>query len=208
MSIKICIVDDHQIFLDGIAVLLEEIDGFNVVLKTSDTRGLVESLCHHKVDVLLLDIEMPRVNGIELVKDLKKRKSVSKVLMLTMYNDSEIIKKSIKAGASGYILKNASREELIEAIQAVCNGDRYYSPDVMQAVMDAFQPQKNTSRLSGRELQIIQLIADQFTTREIADRLHLSPYTVETHRKNILLKLGLKNTAGLIKYSLQRGWIE
>lgn len=207
MNINICIVDDHQIFLEGLTRLLEEVPHFHVLAKVTNAIDLIEELSED-IDIILLDIEMPDINGIDIIKTLNKEYPSIQVLMVTMYNEPEIIKKAIKAGANGYVLKNADRGELIQAIEKMYKGENYYSPEVMQAVMNAFHPQPGSSSLSGREVEIIRLIADQFTTREIAEHLHLSPYTVETHRKNILLKLGLKNTAGLIRYSLQRGLID
>ncbi|MEM6628817.1 MAG: response regulator transcription factor [Bacteroidota bacterium] len=208
MKIKIGIVDDHRIFLDGIALLLSEKEDMEVVAKMTDYGEFFQRLSDIEMDVLLLDVEMPRICGIDMMEKLLRKNPYLRVLMLTMYKDPSIVKKAIQTGAHGYVLKNVGTEELLTAIRTIAQGKKYFSPDVMQEVMEALHPSQTYSSLSSRELEIIQLIADQQTTKEIAKILHLSRYTIETHRKNILLKLGLKNTAGLIKYSLQKGLIQ
>jgi DNA-binding NarL/FixJ family response regulator len=207
--IKILIADDHQLFRQGIASLLSGEKDLSIVGEAQNGFDIINQLTIDQPDVILMDIEMKGMDGLEATKKIKTQFPHIIILALTMHNRSGYIKQMIKAGASGFILKDAGKKELMKAIKTVCEGNNYYSQDVMTTVMENLSHQKDEGMpLSERELEIVRLIANEHTTTEIADMLHLSKLTVETHRKNILLKLGLRNVAGLIKYAFQKGWIE
>ncbi|MEQ9412204.1 MAG: response regulator transcription factor [Cyclobacteriaceae bacterium] len=207
--IKIIIADDHAMFREGIVSLISTEKNIAFVGEAKNGSELLELLQLDLPDVVLLDIEMPGMDGLETAKKIKKQFPAVKVLALTMHSQSAFVKNMIKAGATGYILKNSGKSELIKAIETVYKGDTYFADEAMDSVMQGLRNNEiNDSPLSSREIQIIKLIANQMTSTEIAKELHLSPMTVETHRKNILLKLGLRNVAGLIKFAFQKGWIE
>ncbi|MEQ8363869.1 MAG: response regulator transcription factor [Cyclobacteriaceae bacterium] len=207
--IKIIIADDHAMFREGIVSLISTEKNIAFVGEAKNGSELLELLQLDLPDVVLLDIEMPGMDGLETAKKIKKQFPAVKVLALTMHSQSAFVKNMIKAGATGYILKNSGKSELIKAIETVYKGDTYFADEAMDSVMQGLRNNEiNDSPLSSREIQIIKLIANQMTSSEIAKELHLSPMTVETHRKNILLKLGLRNVAGLVKFAFQKGWIE
>jgi len=148
---------------------------------------------------------MPKMDGFDTLRELKKQKVNTKTLMLTMHKSAEFIKNIIKAGASGYLQKDAGKEILVKAINEVIEKGSYYTADISKLILESFQERHFNSQISPREKEIIMLLSDGFTTKKIATKLFISPHTVETHRQNILLKLGLKNTAELIKYAIQKG---
>lgn len=203
--ISIVIADDHKIFREGLVSLFKNDPEIIVVGQADNGFEVIELVKLKSPDVLLLDIEMPKMDGFDTLRALTKLKTSTKALVLTMHKSSEFIKNSIAAGASGYLAKDSGKEKLRGAIKTVKNTGSYYSSDTSKLVLESFKnnPRKNT--ISKREKEIIKLIADGFTTKKIASKLFISPHTVETHRQNILLKLGLKNSAELVKYAIQKG---
>lgn len=209
--IKVIIVDDHQIFVDGVKVLLQEMDAIEVIGQANDGIDLLMLLQKESPDVILMDVNMPNMNGVEATKKVVSKYPDIKILMLTMHDNALYIEKLIKAGAHGYILKNTGKTELYKAIQTVMNGQPFYSAAVTQRIMEGLQKKKKVAQdvmhvqLTDREKQVIVLIAQEFTTNEIAEKLFISHHTVESHRKNLISKLQVRGTSGLVKYAIQSG---
>lgn len=214
MTIKIAIADDHQMFRDGIKSLLDNTREYVVVGEAKDGIELLALVKQVSLDVVLLDINMPKMNGLEAIKKLKSDHSEIKVIMLTMFNTNEYINKLLKSGADGYVLKNTGKEELEEAINTVVSGESFFSNEVKQTVMDNLQnkpqiePDFFQVELTSREKEVLSLIVKEYTTNEIAEKLFISPHTVETYRKNLTSKLPVKNIAGLVRYAIQMGLVD
>lgn len=212
-KIKVVIADDHQIFIEGIKALLKDDDKVVVAGEASDGEDMLKLLAAKEVDVVLMDINMPKLNGIEATKKIRQRFPKVKVLTLTMVEEAPRISEMMKAGASGYLLKTSGKGELITAITNVKNGERYLSPEVSKKLIDSVLSEERaqsqsfdrTPQITNREKEIIKLIIREMTNEEIARHLNNSPMTIITHRKNLLRKLGVKNTAGLVKYAMQHG---
>lgn len=209
--INILVADDHKVLIDGIRSMLMNEPGMRIVGEAKDGIEVLQILKSLKVDVILLDINMPRKDGIETCKALKKLHPEIKVLALTMYNEGSFIQSMLKNGASGYLLKNSGKEEVVKAINTVYHDGTYFSGEVSETLMKSMMPgsQKNRTtnflpKLTRREKEILQLIIEEFTNPEIAKKLFISLSTVETHRKNLLSKLGVRNTAGLVRVALER----
>lgn len=210
MTIRILLADDHKMFTDGLKSLLQHQDNLEIIGIAHNGHQVLHLIRETTPDLLIMDLQMPGMDGIDTCKLVKKQHPHIKILALSMHAEPHLIKRFLQAGADGYVLKDAGHESLLEAIQQVQEGQSYYSPAVMHNIMAYTANPRSGKRgnlLSRRELEIVQLIGEQMTTAEIAEQLFLSPLTIETHRKNILLKLGLKNTAGLMKYAAQMGWL-
>jgi DNA-binding NarL/FixJ family response regulator len=216
-KIRIVIADDHQIFIEGIKSLIKDSDKVALVGEAKDGEMLMQVVQSKSPDVVLMDVSMPKVNGIEATRKIKSQFPEMKILGLTMYDDATSISEMMKAGASGYMLKTTGKSELISAISRVQQGEKYLSNEVSMKLIEqmfdenAKEEVPRTSRkaeITKRELDIIRLIANEMTNAEIAQKLNNSPMTIITHRKNLLRKLGVKNTAGLVKYAVQNGLLE
>ena len=210
--IKVIIADDHQMFIDGIKALLRNEKDIRLVGGALNGAGVMELLAGESVDIVLLDVNMPGMDGIETTIKIRTSHPEVKILMLTMYNKHEFISGLINAGASGYILKNTGRKELIDAIKAVYEGKTFYSEDVTETILQHFtktpaEQKIEAVQLTDREKEVLKLIALEYTTPEIADKLFISINTVESHRNNLMSKLKAKNIAGLVKFALQTGII-
>lgn len=203
--IRLIIADDHQLFREGLISLLQEDPEIQICAQAANGKELLHLLEQHEADILLLDIEMPEMDGFDTMRTLKKMKSRIKILVLTMHKSPQFIKNILKGGASGYLQKDAGKRKLLEAIKTLYTKGSYYSPEIGKLLMESMKDDYTNTKISPRELEIIKHIADEFTTAEIADKLCISPHTVESHRQNILLKLGLKNSAGLVKYAIHKG---
>jgi two-component system nitrate/nitrite response regulator NarL len=203
--IKIMIADDHQMFIDGITALLKEEQGILIIAQALNGQEVLEKLKFNSPDIILMDIGMDVLNGIETTEIITKTYPKIKVIALTMYDDHNRISKMLKAGVKGYVLKNTSKDELLNALNTVKSGDSYFSKQVANNIFkeNAQKTPSPISLLTKRELQIIQLIAKSMTTKEIADELSLSELTVSTHRKNAMQKLETKNIAGLVKFVIE-----
>lgn len=214
--IHIMIVDDHQIVINGIKSLLSATSNLAIVAEANNGKDAIEVLRKIPVDVVLMDIEMPVMNGLDATKIITSRYSHTKVIALSTFSEKAIVKKMLSAGASGYILKNIKKEILIEAIAAVHNGERYLSSEVSLALHkpsaeEIIIPQKqppSISSLSFREIEILKLITGGLSNTEIADKLYISPKTVKSHRENIMKKLDLHNVVELVRYAIDNGLIE
>lgn len=208
--IKVFIADDHQIVIDGIKSIMEEDNEVTVVggaLSGEDTLVQLKDL---ETDVLLLDINMTGMDGIEVAQRLKEEEHPVKILILTMHNNPQFTKQLIEIGVLGCMMKNAGKQEMLEAIKTVYKGKRYYGDEVTETLFDSIdKSQKATQKaeLTKREVEVLKLIAQEFSTKEIADQLFISTHTVETHRKNLLSKLGFKNSAGLARFAAKNGLV-
>ncbi|WP_223815844.1 response regulator transcription factor [Adhaeribacter rhizoryzae] len=215
--IKVVLVDDHTIIRDGIKALLRESDGVSVVGEAGNGRELIDLLPTLEADVILMDINMPEMDGFEATSYIQERFPQVKVLVLSMLDHESYIAKVFDAGANGYLLKNTGREEMVCAIRIVAKGGRYLCSEIGFNLLNklkspSFKPAENTEEkqtrdLSQREIEILKLIADGLTNAEIADKIFTSKRTVETHRQNIIEKTKAKNTAALIKYAIGKGII-
>lgn len=204
--INIIIIDDHKLFLEGITSLLEDVPSIHVVGTAKNDREAIILLDKNKVDVVICDISMPEVNGLDLSISIKKQYPGIGTLILSSHGDIQSISKGVKYEIDGYILKNTEKEELIKAIQTIHNGGNHFSEQVKDVYMkNAFQRRSlpDEPRLSKKEIEILRLIASEYTTQEIADKIFISQNTVNTHRRNLLTKLNVKNTAGLVRYAIE-----
>ncbi|MCC6371889.1 MAG: response regulator transcription factor [Bacteroidia bacterium] len=207
--IRILIADDHQMFIDGLRSLLERDKNILITGEANNGLQVMECIQKLKPDLVLLDINMPELNGINTTALIRKKYPDVKILILTMYKTKGFINGLIRAGASGYILKNTGNAELMEAINTVAGGGTFFSKDVAETLTEKhtkYTPLEDAV-LSKREIEIIREMAKGLTTKQIAERLFISSYTIETHRKNILHKLQLTNTAEVILYASQSGLI-
>lgn len=205
-QIKLLIVDDHKVLADGIMALLNQVEDIHFAQHTLSGKETLSYLVDHpEIDVVLLDINLPDMNGVEVCKNIRKKYPDLKVLALTMHHEPGYITKMIKAGAHGYLLKNTGKEELLKAIYALYNGETYFSQQVKNYLVQGFHQDGKKSapgsiqKITRREKEILQLIVEEFTTEEIAEKLFISATTVISHRKSLLRKLQAKNTAGLVK---------
>lgn len=210
--IKLFIVDDHQVVIDGISSILSDEETISFVGSALNGADALEALGSHdlEVDVILMDINMPKMDGIEVVKQLRARGDNRRVLVLTMHNNAQFTKQLIQLGVEGCILKNAGKKELLHALEEVHGGGRYFGKDVTENLFVSIQKVNDAVedvQLTRREIQIMQLIAKEYTTNEIAEELAVSSHTVDTHRKNIISKLGVKNIAGLVKFAYENDLI-
>lgn len=209
-KIRILLADDHKIVLDGIVSLLQQEKMFDVAGTAANGYEVMELVNTNDFDLCLLDINMPGLDGMEAAKLIKASKPDIKIIILTTYNDREIISELVHIGVSGYLLKNSDKLELVEAITKVMNGRYYFSAEVEEIIMQG-TAKKNDSEiivLTDREIEIIELLGKEYTNEKIADELHISYRTVETHRKNIMQKTKSHNLAGLLKYAYGKGLIK
>ena len=207
--INILIADDHQMIIDGLKSMLAAEGEMQVVGEACNGKEVLARLKQVAVDLILMDINMPELDGIDTTRKLKAQYPRVKVLILTMYNKPEFIRNLMEAGADGYILKNTGKEELLLAIHQLHAGQPYWGKEVTKTVMESLRRggANNSFSLTKREKEILKLIVAECTTPEIAEKLFISPFTVETHRKNLLSKLNAKNTAGLVKWAVENGYV-
>lgn len=217
MAYSLLIVDDHQLVLDGLVAIVNDIDGFEI--KGSARNGkegirIAEAL---NPDIILMDIDMPIMNGLEATRRIKSTNPSAKIIILTMHNEASLIKKVMEIGADGYLLKNADQEEFYNALCSVAKGKSHFSAEVTEALLNpskkfttSFEVDSDTvqlSKLTEREVDILKLIAEGLSNKEIGDKLFISHRTVDTHRTNLMKKLEVHNIAGLIKFAIKNGMI-
>ena len=211
-KIRIVIADDHQMFIDGIKVLIRNEKQFEIVGEALNGVAALELVEKLGPDLLVTDINMPEMSGTELTKKVKELFPQTKVLVLTMYNDREIVSEIFATDAEGYILKNTGKQELVTALTRIAGDGTFYSNEVMQLMMAQVKKEKKieqqTAHLTAREIEIIRLITQEFSTAQIADKLFISPRTVDTHRKNILQKTGVKTIVGLMRFAYDNALLE
>ncbi|MGB0524751.1 MAG: response regulator [Flammeovirgaceae bacterium] len=207
--IHILIADDHKIFREGLISLFEREPQIQVVGEAKDTQEILKALEKQMVQVILMDVDMGGSNGIDATTIVKTNYPEVQVLALTMHAEQEYILRMLDAGAIGYILKNTGKQEMLTAIKAVAAGETYYSQQVSATLIQHLrQPSKAKVKKEGipltkRELEVLRLIVEECSNTEIAEKLFISIRTVDTHRRNLIQKLGVKNTAGLVKYAIQ-----
>ena len=216
-QIKIIIADDHKIIRVGLRGLLEREKDIEVTGEAENADDVLRVLSDQMADVILMDIDLGETDGITTTRKIKELYPSIHVLGLTMHEEPQYIIRMLEAGASGYLLKNAGREELLTAIHTVAKGDSYFSQKVSATLLEAITRQKEIpseskksetqSPLSDREIEVLRLIAQEYSNGEIAEKLFISIRTVDTHRRNLLEKLQAKNTVGLVKYAIEKGII-
>lgn len=214
-EIRVLLGDDHTVLRQGLRRILEDQREWRIVAEAGDGREAVRQAIELTPDVAVLDIGMPLLNGIEATRQIVRRAPSVRILILSMHSDQAYVTQAVQAGARGYLLKDSAGAELIEAIRAVAAGKTFFSPTVAQVVFDDYVRSLTdrgiTDRydaLSEREREVLQLVAEGRSSKEIADVLSISPATVETHRTHVLQKLGLRNTAEVVRFAARRGIVQ
>jgi DNA-binding NarL/FixJ family response regulator len=209
MNIRVLIADDHAVVADGLKALISAHDGLEVVACVSDGREAVRQAQNSNVDVAVLDISMPELNGIDAAARLRECSPNVKVVILSMHSNHEYVVRALQAGARGYVLKKVAGQEVVSAIRAVHGGKRFLSPEIAEDVVEHYlrerAPTHPLDSLSLRERQVLQLSAEGQSMATIAQALQLSPKTVETYRGRLMQKLGIKDLPGLIRFAIQQG---
>lgn len=212
--IKVFIVDDHKMVIEGLKLLLQHAQDISVAGHALNGEEALTMIDTYQPDIVLMDVNMPGLNGIETTKQLMVKHPNSKIIAISMHKESSLIKLMLSNGAKGYVLKNAGQDELIEAIKTVYSGKMYLDSTVNDIVINSVASNSKSHvsdsfpKLSRREKEILRLIIDEYTTQEIADKLCISFGTVETHRRNMLIKTGARNTVGLVKLALDYNLLE
>jgi|SRR5215470_8319492 len=209
MAVRVLLADDHPIVLEGVRAVLERED-FEIIGEAYDGREAVRLCERLHPDVAVLDVSMPLLNGIDAAHEISKNHPHTKTVLLTMHTEDKFVLESLRAGVSGYVLKKRAPEELVRAIREVCKGEIFLSAGICRTVVQAFinKTELVSEPLSDRERQVLQLVAEGKTSKEIASILYLSPKTTEFHRSNIMEKLGIHGTAGLIRYAIRQGLVD
>ncbi len=208
---RVLLVDDHAVVRAGLRALLDSQAGVDVVAESSDGEAAVAAAVESSPDVIVMDVTMPGLNGIDATREILARVPTTRVLCLSMHGDRDMVRAVLEAGATGYVRKECAPHELVEAIEVVSSRRTYLSPSVAAAVVNDYTELLASSRpadqprLTARERQVLQLVAEGHSTREIADRLFISPKTVSTHREHVMAKLGVRSVAGLTKYAIRHG---
>ena len=207
MTIRILIADDHEIVAEGLKSLVEAEPGMEVIGIVPDGREAVKHARDSKPDVVVMDMSMPELNGADATRAILQNDPSCRVIVLSMYAEREYVRRALKAGALGYVVKRSAAKEMVDAIRAVHAGQRYLSPRVADVVIEAGADDKDDllAKLSMREREVLQLLAEGNTGAEIAQRLSLSQKTVETYRARLVEKLGIRDLPGLVRFAIQRG---
>ncbi|RKX76290.1 MAG: DNA-binding response regulator [Spirochaetes bacterium] len=216
MKIRVLLADDHHVVREGIkSILHNQCDNIEVIAEAVNGREVIEYAARYRVDVFVIDISMPELNGIETIEKLLKEDRRRKIIVLSMYNDKILVERALKYGARGYILKDDSVNEIVNAVNEVYRGKCYISPGVAGYTTGVFLLGKDRkisrspeSELTSRQKEILKLICEGYTERDIANKLNLSHHTVHVHKNNIMKALDLHNKADLIKYSIKWGIIQ
>lgn len=212
-KINVHIADDHQILIDGVKAVLNIEPNIDVVGFSLNGIQVLEWFKENYADVLILDINMPELDGIEVLKRLKKIKNKPEIIVLSSYDDIKLVKEVLQMGAKGFVPKKSAGEHIVNAVYKVAEGNQYFTDDVKEKMMQTLlsgqvknegsQDGVFISSLTKREIQVLKLVAQQYSTREIAEELHISESTVETHRKNLMKKVKVKNSVGLAIFALK-----
>ncbi|OUR96072.1 DNA-binding response regulator [Flavobacteriales bacterium 33_180_T64] len=202
--IRLAIAEDHQSLIDGIKLLLEYEDDISIIGTANDGEALLEIVEKKRPTVILTDIRMPKLDGIEATKRIKKTNPEIRVLAFSMFDQTDAIQQMLDAGATGYILKNSSLNDVLQAIRTVAKGDTYFDANINTNVLASENKTKKKGLLTKRQIEILELIALGKTSREIADELFIGTHTVDTHRKNMARILGLHGKGELMRYALEK----
>lgn len=212
-GIKLMLVDDHSIVRDGIRLLLEQADGLEIIDEANDGEEALDKLKVHQPDLVLMDISLPGMSGIQTTQVISRLYKGVRVLMLSMHNNEDYILRSVEAGAYGYILKDSSSDEMIKAIRTIASGEKYYSSPVASIILSGYMQQlkkgdkhsraERQSKLSNKEKEILQFLVDGMSSREIAEKLQLSVRTVDNHRANMMRRLQVRNAAELVRMAVE-----
>ena len=209
--IEVLIADDHQLLIDGIKTTLSDEPDLTIVGEAHNGLQVLKFLKSQKADVILMDINMPQMDGLDCTKAVTKEYPDVKIIALSQYAEKRFVKRMVKYGAMGYLLKDSGKEELLEAIRTVHNGERYFCKKLsINFMQDELQVEKTKSlfpKLTSREKEVLKLICEEFSSQEIAERLFISFYTVENHRANLMAKAGAKNTAGLVRWAVENEFV-
>ncbi len=209
--ITVFLADDHAVIRDGLCALLEAQDDIEVVGQAGDGRRAVELVEEFTPDVVVMDISMPELNGIDAAYRIRKQFPSTRIVILSMYSTMEHVFRALRAGASGYLLKESAGSEVVEAIYVVCAGHRYLSPKITDVMVDDYLRGRGgdagrlLSELSSREREVLQLVAEGVSSRDIAERLNISSTTVDTYRSRVMHKLGIEDITALIKFAIRHG---
>ena len=213
-KIKIVLADDHQIVMDGLDALLSEEEDIEIIAKVNNGKKAVEAVHLLHPDIVVLDLDMPVMNGIVASQEIKRKYPDTKIIILSLHSERSIIQQLIKIGVHAYLLKNADKEELSAAIHIVANGKKYFSGDVTIALSNEIEinihpsDAEILSSLTNRETEILKAIAEGLSNKEISENLFLSQRTVDTHRQNIMKKLNVRKVVGLIKFAIKSGLVD
>lgn len=210
--VKIMMVDDHQMLIDGVKALLADQAKFQIVVESTNGADALSQLEQSEVDMIITDLNMPQMSGVELVREVKLKYPDIKILVLSMHNNRETISEILMSEAEGYILKNTGKQELLTALEKINNHGTYYSNEVLSLMFEKVKHEKKKEsalkKLTARELEILLLITEELSSEEIAEKLFISKRTVDTHRINILAKTEVFTLVGLIKFAFQYGLID
>jgi len=211
--IKLFIADDHQLLIDGIKSTLKDIDDFSIIGEADNGYKVLELLdAGLEVDVILMDINMPKLDGLECTRKVAKKYPEIKIIALSQYYEKRFVKRMVKNGASGYLMKDAGKDQLEKAVRTVHAGEKYFCERLSVRMVEQELKEENTSalfpKLSQRELEVLNLICKEYSSQEISEKLFISFHTVESHRANLMYKAGVKNTAGLVRWAVENDFIE
>ncbi|MCU0468152.1 MAG: response regulator transcription factor [Arcicella sp.] len=215
-TIKILIADDHHLVAQSLSLLLETTEGFEIMGIVNNGWQALSFIENNKVDVLLADIHMPLLNGIEMAIKLQEKPQTPSILILTMSEEAQQIREAIQAGVHGYVMKSAEKPELIKAIKTVVSGERYFSEKIVKKLAEIQEVKSPNGKtriedvipLTKREIEILRLVVEDLSNVEIGERLHISSTTVETHRRNLMKKVGVSTAIGLMRWGLRHGLVE
>jgi two-component system response regulator NreC len=209
MPTRVSLADDHSLIRQAFRALLEK-QGFQVVSEASNGQEALRSVEKTQPDVAILDIGMPVLNGVDAARELMKSSPKTRVILVTQHDEDQYVMEALRAGVRGYVLKSQAAEDLVHAIQEVCRGSVYLSPNISSAVVDAYLSKRYASPdpLSGRERQVLQLVGEGKSTKAIATHLGISVKTAESHRARLMKKLDIHETATLVRYAIRRGLIQ
>jgi two-component system response regulator NreC len=209
MSVRLLLADDHDLVRQGLKALLER-QGFQVVCEASDGQEALRLASKDKPDVAIMDISMPIMNGLDAAREMTKSSPKTKVILLTQHDEDQYVTEALRAGVKGYVLKNQAAADFVHAIQEVYRGSVYLSPSISRTVVDAYlsKTYDSTDPLSGRERQVLQLVGEGKSTKDVAVQLGISVKTAESHRARLMKKLDIHETASLVRYAIRRGLIQ
>lgn len=209
-EIRLLLVDDHQVITDGLKSLLNNQQGMKVASTASHGKEALEIIKILGIDLVLMDIDMPVMNGLDATKLIKKTNNPPKVIILSMHSEKGMVEELVNTGVDGYLLKNSGKEELVNAIQSVMSNNKYFASDVTLSLLakkDPVTQSMSNHGLTTREIEILRLVADGYTNKEIGDKLFISHRTVDTHRTNLMRKIEVNNIAGLISFAIKNDLI-